>query len=354
MPDSSVSHRRIRRGMLLLVAIVVLGVVGYVLAGWNLLDAIYMVVITIFGVGYGEVRPIEAPALKVFTISLILAGCSAGLWVVGSVVEFMAEGTINKALGRRRMTRQISELSNHTIVCGFGRVGQMLCRELQEAGVPVVVVDANPERLAAAEALGLPVVAGDASEEKVLRAANIDAAKVLAVVLPAEAANVFVTLSARELNDSIQIIARGERPETERKLLRAGANRVVLPTAAGASRIARMITNPTAESLLRDTAGMTYLNEQLLQIDLQFVEIPIPPDSPLAGTTVQSIDPRDLAAVVIVAVRTATGEIHRNPHGTTCLEAGDTIILIGRRGDLPKSLRKAAGAAAITYRGSKV
>jgi len=353
MDASPASLARIRRGLLLLAAIVGVAMAGYMIAGWSFLDAAYMVVITVFGVGYGEVHPVDHPGLKVFTIGVILAGCSAGLWVIGGVVEFMAEGTINQALGKRRMTRQIDELSDHTIVCGFGRVGQMLCKELAEAGTAVVVIDADPARIAQAEALGHPVVGGDAAEEPVLKAANIATAAVLAVVLPDEAANVFITLSARELNESIEIISRGERPETERKLLRAGANRVVLPTAAGASRIARMITNPSAESLLRDGAGMAQLDEQLRQIGLQFVEIPVPAGSPLVDTTIDDIDPRDLAAVVIVAVRTAAGEIHRNPHGTTRLAPDDTLILVGRRGDLPKSLHKAAKAAGLTYRGSK-
>lgn len=353
MDASPAAIARIRRGLLVLAAIVGFAVAGYMIAGWSFLDSVYMVVITVFGVGYGEVQPLDHPGLKVFTIGVILAGCSAGLWVVGGVVESMAEGTINQALGRKRMTRQIDGLSGHTIVCGFGRVGQMLCKELADAGVAVVVIDSDPVRLAQAEVLGYPVVAGDAAEEPVLKAANIATAAVLAVVLPDEAANVFITLSARELNESIEIISRGERPETERKLLRAGANRVVLPTAAGASRIARMITNPSAESLLQDGVGMVQLDEQLRQIGLQFVEIPVPADSPLANTMINDIDPRDLAAVVIVAVRTATGEIRRNPHGTTRLEPDDTIILVGRRGDLPKALHKAAKAAGITYRGSK-
>jgi len=353
MDASPAAIARIRRGLLVLAGIVGTAVTGYMLAGWSFLDAVYMVVITVFGVGYGEVQPLDHPGLKVFTIGVILAGCSAGLWVIGGVVECMAEGTINQALGRKRMTRQIDELSGHTIVCGFGRVGQMLCKEVAEAGTAIVVIDSDPGGLAQAEALGHPVVAGDAAEEPVLRAANIATAGVLAVVLPDEAANVFITLSARELNESLEIISRGERPETERKLLRAGANRVVLPTAAGASRIARMITNPSAETLLQDGVGMAQLDEQLRQIGLQFVEIPVPAESPLANTTINDIDARDLAAVIIVAVRTAGGEIHRNPHGTTRLAPGDTIILVGRRGDLPKSLNKAAKAAGMTYRGSK-
>jgi len=142
------------------------------------------------------------------------------------------------------------DLATGHIVCGFGRVGQILCRDLAAAGVPLLVVDPDIERLALAESLGHPTVVGDAAEERTLRAAHIDTARVVAVVLPDDAANVFVTLSARELSGSVQIIARGERPDTERKLLRSGANKVVLPAAAGANRTARMITHPPAESLL--------------------------------------------------------------------------------------------------------
>lgn len=352
MAATSVSLVRIRRGAILLAAVVSIAVAGYMAAGWSFIDAVYMVVITIFGVGYGEVHPVDSSVLKLFTMSVVIAGCSAGLWVVGGLVEFIAEGTINEALGRRRMSKQIGELKGHVIICGFGRVGRVLAGELRTAGTPVLLVDTDASRLAEAEALGYHVLVGDASEERVLREANIAAAKVVAIVLPDDASNVFVTLSARELNSDVEIIARGERPETERKLLRSGANRVVLPAAAGANRIARMITHPSAECLLRDERGMAQLNEQLLDIGLQFTELAIPADSPLAGATVADIDLRDLASVVIVAVRKEDGEIRRNPHGSTLLEPNDTIILVGRRGDLPRSLRRTSTHAGIRYRGA--
>ncbi|MCE9630130.1 MAG: potassium channel protein [Planctomycetia bacterium] len=343
--------RRVTTGLLMLAGIVTIAVTGYVLAGWPVVDAVYMVVITIFGVGYGEVHPLDKPWLKVFTIGVIIAGCSAGLWVVGGLVEIMAEGRIREALGKHRMNQLIDELRGHAIVCGFGRVGQILCRDLTAAGMPLVVIDADAGRLTLAESQGYPVVMGDAAEEQTLRRAHIDTARVVAVVLPDDAANVFVTLSARELSGTVEIIARGERPDTERKLLRSGATRVVLPAAAGANRIARMITHPSAETLLGDADSMGQLNEQLLDIGMEIGQITIQPESELAGSTLADVDLRQ-SAVVIVAIRKADGEIRRSPHPTSVLEPLDTLIVVGRHDDLPRSLLRLPIPAQLTFRGA--
>jgi voltage-gated potassium channel len=347
---TSLAIGHIVTGGALLGAIVAIGVTGYVLAGWSVIDSLYMVVITIFGVGYGEVRSVESPALKIFTMALIVSGCSAGLWLIGGLVEFVADGKIREALEKRRMSQQIDCMRGHAIVCGFGRVGQILCRELAAAGMPLLVVDTDPARTALAESLGYAAIIGDAAEDRTLHTAHIDTARVVAVVLPEDAANVFVTLSARGLSDTVQIIARGERPETEQKLLRSGANRVVLPTAAGANRIARMITHPPAETLLADAVNTHELNEHLLEIGLEIGEIAVTADSDLVGTPLSAVDMRELA-VVIVAIRKSGGEIRRSPHVSTLLEAGDTVILVGRHDDLPRSLRRSA-AASLTWRGA--
>ena len=347
--DLAIGH--IVKGLALLGVIVAIGVSGYVLAGWPFIDALYMVIITIFGVGYGEVRSVDAPALKFFTMGVIIAGCTAGLWVIGGLVEFMADGKIREALGKRRMSQQIDSITGHAIVCGFGRVGQILCRDLAAAGMPLLVVDTDLQRLALAESLGFPTVAGDAAEERTLRAAHIETARVVAVVLPDDAANVFVTLSARELSGSVHIIARGEQPDTERKLLRSGANRVVLPAAAGANRIARMITHPAPESLLADAVTMHEVNQHLLEIGLEITEFVLAADSDLVGAPLSVVDLRE-ASVMVVALRKPDGEIRRSPHGTTVLEAGDAIIVVGRHGDLPRSLRRLSATSVVTWRGT--
>lgn len=221
----------------------IIAVIGYRLAGWHTLDAIYMVVITMFGVGYGEVQPVNDPMLKVFTIAIILVGCSSTLFVAGGFVQMITEGEIVRAMGEHRISRGVDSLRNHTIICGFGRIGRILASELDALGVPFVVIERGAERLQEATDHGYLVVMGDAEDEDVLRRAQILHAAKLATVLPDDASNVFITLTARELSDKLEIIARGENPKTERKLLQSGANNVVMPASIGAMKIASLITS---------------------------------------------------------------------------------------------------------------
>ena len=194
------SWRRIAIGGVFFTLTCVVATFGYMAAGWHALDAIYMVVITVFGVGYGEAKPLESPGLKIFTMGVIVAGCSSGIYVVGGFVSMIAEGEINRMLGTRRMSKEIDGLKNHIIICGFGRVGQMLARDLADAGQEIVIVDTSDSRVDQAQRAGFLSVTGNASEESTLEAAGIDHARALATVLPDDAANVFITLVARELS----------------------------------------------------------------------------------------------------------------------------------------------------------
>jgi voltage-gated potassium channel len=218
------------------------------MAGWGWIDAIYMVTITIFGVGYGEVRPIEEPWLKFFTMGVIFAGCSSLIYVIGGIVQLLAEGEIEQMLGLRSRSRDMDQLSDHTIICGYGRVGQMLAVELVNQNASLVIIDRSPDRIEQATADGFLALQGDAIEDDVLCQSGLLRAKTLATVLPDDADNVFITLTARDLSDSIRIIARAEYPSTERKLLRGGASSVVMPSAIGAVRIAQLATAPTVEA----------------------------------------------------------------------------------------------------------
>jgi voltage-gated potassium channel len=328
---------------------------GYWAAGWDPLDAVYMTIITIFGVGFGEVHPMDNdPRLRIFTMFVIVAGFASVIYFFGGFVQMIAEGEFNRVLGARRMTKGIEQLKNHAIMCGYGRVGQHLARELHATGQPLVIVDNDTERLRAAEAEGFLVVVGDCTDENVLRAAGIERARVVATVLSSDAANVFLTLTARELNGEVEIIARAESPVTEKKLLRSGANKVVLPTAIGATKIANLITRPSAESLLVDASGRDHLNEELEHIGLKLQEYPIAGGSDLVGQPIKSAEVRGQGGVVIVAVRHADGSVVRRPDPGMVLAAGDTIFVLGHSEQLVAIARRAATERPTMFRGAKI
>lgn len=346
------SLRKMLMGIVFFALTCVVAVIGYMLAGWEILDAVYMVTITIFGVGYGEVKPLDHPGLKVFTMGVIIAGCSSGIYVVGGFVQMVAEGEINRALGARRMSKGIEQLKSHVVVCGFGRVGSILCRDLATAGQKFVVIDTSEERIQQAHAAGYLALGGSASEESTLLAAGVERARVLASVLPDDAANVFITLTARELNPDIEIIARGERPSTEKKLLRSGANRVVLPSSIGATKIAQLITRPSAEDLLAGSSGQDHFNEELKLIGLEMTEIELQPNSPMIGQTIGDIEVSGSGGFVVVAIKRPDGVFIRNPKPADKLNLGDLFVILGHSEDLPQLAKRAAPRATITYRGA--
>lgn len=345
------SLRKVCIGSVFFLLTCVVAVIGYTMAGWSLLEAIYMVVITIYGVGYGEVRPIDDPSLKVFTIVVIVAGCTSAIYVVGGFVQMVAEGEINKALGVRRMTREIENLSGHVVVCGFGRVGRIVTRDLHEAKVEFVVVESNHDHAEEAKRLGYLVHAGDASDENVLKFVGVERARVLATVLSDDAQNVFVTLSARDLNPAIEVIARGESPSTERKLIHSGAARVVLPAAIGATMIAQLITNPPREDRLAEELLGGHLDDQLRGIGLGFTMHEIAPASPLVGRPVGQLDVTTVGGCVLVAVRTPEGTVQRNPPIDFLLEAGSTLVMLSHDEHRPEPKLQAGTDHAIVYRG---
>jgi len=347
------SFRRILIGTIFFVITIVVAIAGYTLAGWDLLDAVYMVVITIFGVGYGEVRPVESSALKIFTILVIIAGTSSAVYMVGGFVQMVTEGEINRALDARRIEKGIDTLQQHVIICGFGRIGQILAKKMLESGQSFMVIDNDSDRLAKAEAMGYLVRIGNATDETVLQAAGILRAKVLATALPDDASNVFITLTARGMNPNLVIIARGEFPTTEKKLRLAGADHVVLPATIGALRMAHMITHPAAIDFLDQNDGRSTLSELLAEIDVQIDELAIPKGSPLVGGMVSDIEVRGKGTFIVVALRRADGSTFIHPSHSTIIEQGDTVILMGHRGDIPKFAEHYALKRQLRYRGSR-
>jgi voltage-gated potassium channel len=347
------SFRRILVGTVFFIITIFGAIAGYTIAGWTLLDAVYMVIITIFGVGYGEVRPVDSPALKIFTILVIIAGTSSAVYMVGGFVQMVTEGEINRALDARRMTKGIDTLQQHVIICGFGRIGQILAKKMLESEQPFVVIDNDGDRLARAEALGYLVRIGNATDETVLQSAGISRAKVLATALPDDASNVFITLTARGLNPNLVIIARGEFPTTEKKLRLAGADHVVLPATIGALRMAHMITHPAAIDFLDQNDGRSTLSELLAEIDVQLDELVVPAGSPLVGKLVSDLEVRGRGTFIVVALRHSNGTIFVHPDHSAVIAEGDTVILMGHRGDIPKFAEHYALKRQLRYRGAK-
>ena len=305
---------------------------GYRLAGWSWGDAVYMVVITAFSVGFGEVHPVVEPWLRVWTMALIVLGCTGIIFITGTLVQLLTEAQIQRALGGRRMETEIDKLKAHTIICGFGRIGRTLALQLAEASAPFLVLDQSAERVAEARERGWLALQGEATDEEVLRLAGIDHARVLATVLPDDAKNVFITLSARNINKDIQIIARGEVPSTERKLIQAGANRVVLPAHISGDRIAHLILHPNARELLSGrTRSRLAFEHHLTELGVDMEEVEIGHASPWVKRSLRDFE-REVTTKrqLAVAVLQSNGEVLLNPDGELVLQAGDAVVVMKR------------------------
>ena len=333
------SLKRLITGATFFVITIAIAIIGYMIFGWTLLESTYMVVITIFGVGYGEVKPLQTPAEKIFTISVIIAGTSSAIYGMGGFISMITEGEINRALSEQRQRKTIAHLENHVIICGFGHIGQVLAQQLETVAENFVVIDNNPETIELAKTRNYLTEGGDATDENILTKVGIEKAKVLVTVLPSDATNVFITLTARELNPQLMIIARGELPSTEKKLKLAGANHVVLPATVSGVRMANLITSPTTSDFFQHPEEQNYLNDLLQQIEVQIEELSLADTSPLVGKTIKELEIRGKGAFIVVALRRYDGELISHPAPTLLLNRGDILIILGHKADLPQFAR---------------
>lgn len=337
--------RNLVGGLVFVVLVGCCAVLGYMANGWSLGDAFYMTVLTLYTVGYDEVRPIDTVALRSVTVGLIVFGCTGMIFLTGALVQFITFNQFQQLFGGRRMQSQINALRDHTIVCGFGRIGAMLARELQAGRVRFVVVERETERFEEAKTQGYCCLHADATEERVLELAGVGRARTLATVLPDDAANVFITLSARSMNAGLTILARGEAPSTERKLLQAGANTVVLPAHIGAERMAEMILYPGVAGSGGGNVPLRAMERQLRQAGLGLELAVAEPGSAYAGRTVGEIQRAAEGAFLIVGIERPQATVAEQAHDGTLVEPGDGVLVMGRSG-LASALRGfAAGRA---------
>jgi len=249
-------QKRLRRGIIILASIIAAGTIGYMLIeGWTPLDSIYMTVITVSTVGFGEVHPLSE-AGRIFTIILIIGGVSGALFVFSALIDYVIEGRMGIARRKRHMKAKIAELKDHFILCGYGRVGEEVARIFTEEGVPFVTIDSRPENIALAEEQGYLCLLGDATSDKVLLEAGIERARALVAAVGSDVDNTYIVLSARGMRPDLFIEARASTKEAEAKLKTAGANRIVAPNSIGARRMALLAIRPTVADFI-DTVWRT-------------------------------------------------------------------------------------------------
>jgi len=326
---------RVLLPLLVLLAFLVLSSVGYwiIEARYTLLDAVYMTVITVGTVGYEEVGGGLSGAGRVWSIFVIVVGMVIVAVALGGVVAIVVEGRVRGIFGRRQLQRKISNVSGHVVVCGYGDMGRAVAAKLAAAGRRVVIVDLSPERTALAEEAKLLYVLGDAEEEETLQAAGIERAKALVSTLATDAENVFVTLSARQANRDLHIISRARDAASERKLRRAGANRVVCPQTIGASRMAQVVLRPAVV----DFVEMTQTGEGIEVQQLELSE-----ESALVGKRIHELALPGRAGIYIIAMQRAGERSVFQPGAEVRLAAGDRLILIGETGAAELAERIAA------------
>jgi voltage-gated potassium channel len=305
------------------------GTLGYMLIeGWGAFDAVYMTVITITTVGFHEVHELSA-AGRAFTIVLALGGVFTLFYAATALIGAIVTGKMRGDLWRERMERTLADMRGHVIVCGLGRMGRMVCGEFSALERPFVVVDRSPEVLESfALPHGVPLV-GDATSDEVLRRAGVDRAQVLVTLAASDADNLFITMSARLLNEKLIIVARAEEEGAEKKLLRAGATRVISPYVIGGHRVAQAVLRPAVMDFL-ELATRTDFQE------LQIEEIAVQAGSALAGAQIKDTGIRRELGIIVVAVKRDHEGMLFNPAPEQVLAAGDTLITLGHRQQLDR------------------
>ena len=299
-----------------------LGIVGYMfIEGWDFNDSLYMTAITLSTVGYGEVKPLSYGG-RLFTIILILLGVGSFFYVFGVLVDAFLEGHIKGFLERRKMDKQIGALSGHYVVCGYGRIGKTIAHSLHERGLPVVVIENDPEAIEEVRRDGILWVEGDATRDEVLKQARVEKAKGVVCVLKSDADNVYITITARWLNPGLLIVARASDPRAETKMIQAGADRVISPYEIGARRMALAILQPTVTEFLDLAVHSTRFGLSIEQVEIASGSI-------LTGKSLKDAALRQQYGVTILAVQDPAKELILSPGPDFQLKEGLILVALG-------------------------
>ncbi len=318
------NFQRLRISLTLFVLTLLFGTTGYhLIEGMTLFDSFYMTAITISTVGFSEIQPLSQQG-RVITMMIIILGVAIGGYTLGMLVQMVVEGELTKALGRRKLEKKIAGMKNHFIICGFGRIGKTICRELHEDEIPFLVLDAHPEALALAEHEAYLCLQGDATTEEALLRAGILQARGIVTVVQSDADNVFITLTARGLRPDIFILSRASESKNEEKLRRAGANQVVSPYLIGGRRMAHVLKRPTVVDFIDLATSSSNLG-------LMIEEARVGTASSLSGKNLVESNLRRDYGVIIVAIKRPSGEMVFNPTPMEQLHEGDVIVVLGKR-----------------------
>ena len=295
--------------VLALALVIGIGTLGYmIIEDWRLLDALYMTIITLGTIGYQEVQPLS-DAGRIFTMLLIIVGVGIVAIVFGTIAEHLVSRQFFRLYGQQRMNERIAKLDVHTIICGFGRVARTAAEALRHAGRAIVVVERDPIKAQEAAALGYLVAVGDASTEETLRQVRVERATALLSLLPKDSDNLYVILTSREMSPNLFIVSRCEEEIGEKRLLRAGANRIMSPYRVGGLKIAEALLRPNVTDFLDLAISQGGKH-------LQIEEIRIPDHSPLIGRSLQTAELRQRTNVIVAAIISPNGEMSFNPDNT--------------------------------------
>jgi voltage-gated potassium channel len=314
--------RHLKISFVVLIMLISCGTVGYMsIEGWRPLDAVYMTVITLSTVGFKEVHDLSDSG-KLFTMVLIVIGVSVLGYIVGSLAQIMFEGQIQRIIGRKKVEKQIDAITGHYIICGFGRIGSLICKEFKSNDLKFVIIEKSADAIERIEEEGYLFMKGDATLDETLLKAGINRAKGLISVVTSDTENVYITLTARGLNPDLYIMSRSGEEGSDIKLKRAGANKVVSPYTIGGNRMAQSILRPNVVDFIEIATGHEHM-------ELQMEEINIPAHSAFVAETLVSSGFRKEIGVIIVGIKKSHGKMVFNPHSHTKIEEHDTLIVLG-------------------------